>query len=240
MKSDRLNNESAKAYEAFKTFCELGHKRSIRLLSRTMHKSVVLLQGWSKKHGWPMRAKQYDENLIRIQRESEQKSIEQQSKSWAARTVAARGNAWDMAQEFRARAKKMLQWPMEKKTTTKNGKTVNIHPAKWNMTDAARFGDIATKLEYLATGQSTENVSHSGPDGGPIIIEATAVPFTPEHVRSCYLDKARREVADELAALRKKLSNGEPTHEPNGELNGETEEKNGDGTDHGNPRDIAP
>lgn len=230
MKSDRLSNETAKAYEAFRIFCDLGAQRSMAKVARKLGKSQTLISKWSTRHGWPDRVKEFDAKLVKIQRDSEQKAIEQQSKSWAARTVGARENAWSMAQELRAKARKMMEWPLER-ITKKNGKTI-INPARWTMNDAARFVDVATKLEYLSTGQSTERVSHTGPDGeGPVQIQAeiTPIPFDPAHVRECYKAQARREVEKEMEEAQKLLQNAE-NHEQT--PNEKEQNQNGNGETH--------
>lgn len=56
----RRDDESAKAYEAFRTYLELGSKRSIRTTCESLNKSVALLGRWSSKYEWPSRAAAYD------------------------------------------------------------------------------------------------------------------------------------------------------------------------------------
>lgn len=60
---ERNDEESEQAWEAFSAYRNLGAKRSIPAVAKSLGKSASLLQGWSSKHDWPNRAKAYDRHM---------------------------------------------------------------------------------------------------------------------------------------------------------------------------------
>ena len=59
----RLPNESARAYDAFCHYREMGAKRSIAKVARAIGCSERLLERWSSKHRWVVRTFSYDNDL---------------------------------------------------------------------------------------------------------------------------------------------------------------------------------
>jgi len=57
--------ESTKAFEAFRTYRDMGTERSVRKVSRQLTKSETLLKRWSSAYDWPERAHAYDRELDR-------------------------------------------------------------------------------------------------------------------------------------------------------------------------------
>ena len=61
--------ESAKAFEAFAAYRDMGTERSIRKVAQQLNKSNALIARWSKNYEWPDRARAYDRELDRQARE---------------------------------------------------------------------------------------------------------------------------------------------------------------------------
>ncbi|MGZ7180455.1 MAG: hypothetical protein ACXVIB_06620 [Halobacteriota archaeon] len=59
----RLPEESARAYEAFRRYREMGPKRSIAKVARALGCSKRPLESWSSAHRWVVRAACYDNHL---------------------------------------------------------------------------------------------------------------------------------------------------------------------------------
>ena len=57
--------ESAKAFEAFAAYRDMGVERSIRKVTRQLNKSLTLIGKWSSANNWPERARAYDMDLDR-------------------------------------------------------------------------------------------------------------------------------------------------------------------------------
>lgn len=64
---ERQPKESAKAFEAFEIYCQMGNERSIRKVAQKLLKSDCLLRRWSSQWGWQERARAYDNELKRLE-----------------------------------------------------------------------------------------------------------------------------------------------------------------------------
>ena len=57
--------ESAKAFEAFAIYRDMGVERSVRKVTQRLNKSLTLIGKWSSAYNWPERARAYDRDLDR-------------------------------------------------------------------------------------------------------------------------------------------------------------------------------
>lgn len=73
-------NESAKAYQAFAAYRELGSSRSIEQVSQILSKSIPFLKQWSAKWAWVERAKAYDAYLIQLRTSAREQSLAKQAR----------------------------------------------------------------------------------------------------------------------------------------------------------------
>lgn len=73
-------NESAKAFEAFAIYRDMGADRSIRAVARRLGKSKTQIEKWSRAHDWVERVRAYDRNLDREARAEAVKNIKQMTK----------------------------------------------------------------------------------------------------------------------------------------------------------------
>lgn len=62
---ERQPGESAKAYEAFASYRDLGSERSITKVVQELNKSRALIGRWSKDWDWVERARAWDNELAR-------------------------------------------------------------------------------------------------------------------------------------------------------------------------------
>lgn len=60
----RRGGETAPAFEAFRTYLNMGGSRAIQKVARELSKSDALIKGWSAQHDWIERARAYDSYLI--------------------------------------------------------------------------------------------------------------------------------------------------------------------------------
>lgn len=73
---ERLDGESAKAYEAFCTYLEMGEKRSLRAVNQKLLKSYTIIGRWSRTYAWVDRAAAYDADLRRQAYEAARKETQ--------------------------------------------------------------------------------------------------------------------------------------------------------------------
>ena len=57
---ERQDGESAKAYQAFCKYLDMGEKRSIRAVAQQLGKSATLMARWSSTWHWPDRVAEYE------------------------------------------------------------------------------------------------------------------------------------------------------------------------------------
>ena len=66
---------------------------------------------------------------------------------WELRRIQALDEAWQMAQSLRAKVQKMLGWPLSVERISRDGQTMEIHPARWNFGTAALMAKTIVELE---------------------------------------------------------------------------------------------
>lgn len=69
--------ESAKAFEAFATYRDLGAERSVRKVSQKLAKNLTTIKDWSVKWSWVERSRAYDRELDRQAREQAVRDVQQ-------------------------------------------------------------------------------------------------------------------------------------------------------------------
>lgn len=74
---ERQERESAKAYEAFTVYLNMGRERTIRSVAQQLHKSSTLIGRWSRTFGWVERVAAYDAELQRAAHEEALKKSRQ-------------------------------------------------------------------------------------------------------------------------------------------------------------------
>lgn len=73
---ERQPGESAKAYEAFASYRDLGSERSIQKVSQQCTKNVSLLKRWCSRWNWVERTRAWDNELTREAKAYAEKQIQ--------------------------------------------------------------------------------------------------------------------------------------------------------------------
>ncbi len=130
---ERQPRESARAFEAFQKYRDMGPSRSVVKVGQECRKSESLLSRWSVKYRWVDRVQAYDAYM----------DSQQLEKQRQARLDMAVRHA-QMARALQGKALERL------KTLT---------PAELNVPDLLRYVVEASKLERLAMGEPTEKTA---------------------------------------------------------------------------------
>jgi hypothetical protein len=138
----RMARESEEAHVAFLTYRDMGTDRSIEAASRKHTKSLQNFKELSARHNWVERSRSWDNYL---QRERDKVAV-QEARKWERRCQQALESNWEVAQQLRAKLEKILAWPMERQTTSKDGKTVVIEPARWSYQTVALLARTAAEI----------------------------------------------------------------------------------------------
>jgi hypothetical protein len=145
--------ETGKAKKALEEYLLLGPGRSLAKLAKAMGKAdsyVALLERWSTAHSWQEKAKEYDKEQAAARRAE----IEE-----ARREMDREHAKWGHEQALLAI------------------KTIQglIGEGKYNPAAANQLFKIATGLQRLALGSSTEQIALTGKDGDPLVDVETIV-----------------------------------------------------------------
>jgi hypothetical protein len=138
----RMARESEEAHAAFLTYRDMGSDRSIEAASRKHTKSLQNFKELSARHNWVERCRQWD-NFLQRERD---KVAAQEARKWERRRQQELEANWEVTQQLRAKFEKMLAWPMQRQTTSKNGKTVIIEPARWSFQTVALIARTAAEI----------------------------------------------------------------------------------------------
>lgn len=153
---ERQDGESAKAFEAFRVYRDLGPNRSIGKAlnaSKGSGASKDMFKTWSARWKWVNRAAQWDSYLDEQRRKETENEITKMNKRHA-----------EQARIFQMKAMERIR---------------NINMEEIDASQAIRFLAEGVKIERLAMGIS-DKVEHeiTGAGGGPIAV----VDQTPERV----------------------------------------------------------
>lgn len=125
---ERQENESEKAFSAFKAYLEM-EDRNVTELARRLSKTRQLLVGWKQKYNWQERCIAWDKSLQEI----EYKTAVKERKKMAKRHIA-------IAMSMQAKAVEALK---------------KIDVSKLNASEIIRLFDTAVKIERLSRGETT-------------------------------------------------------------------------------------
>ena len=164
----QLENESTKAYEAFRCYLDMGGKRSQLAVGRELRKSRQLITRWASKFQWAKRVvtaglRDHDQSI----KASEQAKIEVARKKEALQLrVKERGEI--LFDKLSAKAEQLLQLPAVR-SVTKDGKTT-VEPANAAFfSAAARLVDSADRIGRLTAEMPTSLGELTGKDGKALI-----------------------------------------------------------------------
>lgn len=137
-----IENETAKQYEAFCAYRDMGADRSLRAVAEKLGKSETLISRWSGKNKWVERATAWDAEQDRIERDIAQK---EQAKAIRKMRKFHAG----LAEQMLVKAAKAL-------------KVIPVDDIKPG--DLTRMVDVASKLERISRGDVGEVIEER--DGG--------------------------------------------------------------------------
>lgn len=136
-------DESAKAYQAFEVYRDMGPDRSLERVGQLLGKSTVTVERWSTANDWQARVRAFDEAAAA---KASERALED------AATVRAR-----QAQHAKAIQLRAMQ------------KIAAMDPGDMSMSEATRAWQVGAENERKALG-IPEKVEVTGDDGGPLRI----------------------------------------------------------------------
>lgn len=92
---ERQPGESAKAFEAFELYCQLGEERSVRKVAQRLDKSRTQIGEWSSKWNWVDRARDYDNELKRQKLRAEKEAYRKMKQRHIGMAIQLQQKAFD-------------------------------------------------------------------------------------------------------------------------------------------------
>lgn len=141
---ERQEGETAKAFEAFVIYRNIGAERSLRKVVQELHKNLTTIAEWSSKYDWVERCRAWDAEQDRIARMEQVKAIKA------------------MRNRHAGMAKAMI---------VKAGQALNRIPLdEIKPSDISRMIEVASKLERISRGDVGEVIEErSGGDAIPAV-----------------------------------------------------------------------
>ena len=136
-------DETAKAYQAFEVYRDMGPGRSLERVGQALAKTRQALDGWSTRFEWGERVRAFDEAAAA---KASERALED------AATVRSR-----QAQHAKAIQLRAMQ------------KIAAMDPGDMSMAEATRAWQVGAEAERKALG-IPEKVEVTGDDGGPLRI----------------------------------------------------------------------
>jgi hypothetical protein len=136
--------ETAKAFEAFKLYLDLGPARSLAAVARKLGKSEGLIERWSRRHHWGERIDEHARHIAALTRTAEVQVVNEYALEHAKRRAAQEESEWQTRCELLALAREKIQeW--------------RANPRKLGTLEGiARLLELASKLGRLSCGMATD------------------------------------------------------------------------------------
>jgi hypothetical protein len=107
---ERKPDESAKAFEAFSTYLELGPARSLESVGRKVGKSKALMERWSKRHNWVARVETYVQHMAALKQKLKEGFLQELALAETERDAAQEESEW----KARCRALRLANEAMDR------------------------------------------------------------------------------------------------------------------------------
>ena len=164
----RLPNETARAYSAFRVYAEMGENRSHTAVAKRYSIGIDLVRKWAQLHKWKVRLRTWQ-----LEEHERTVNADQQAKNALAlererRRSVIEETAWELFEKVQEKVMEMLDFPLQTKSTTENGKTTVVRPAKWNFRDAVAMATTADTLARLGLGMPINRQEITGKNGAPL------------------------------------------------------------------------
>ncbi len=134
----RQEGESARAFEAFALYRDMGPERSLAKVGRGLGKSRGLMERWSSAHDWVDRVEALEARDSMIKLEAVETHLEAVADDHGKREVALQGRALALREMAAEQAEKMLEWPLTQQRVIREDDEDGVHvtyvftPAGWN------------------------------------------------------------------------------------------------------------
>ena len=206
----QLENESTKAYEAFRCYLDMGGKRSQERVSKKLSKSRQYIGRLASNFHWVERVRTAGLESHQIDRSAEEQAALEAARVNEALKKQTEADTLKATAKFVEKLDAMLNFPLQTSRTKddvikEGGKTIHRHitimPAKWTFADAARIAQIIDQLRRVTLGMPLGRQEITGKDGAPFAPVAPPI-INVIHLRDEQSDAAKRLFGDARPSAR--------------------------------------
>jgi hypothetical protein len=155
---ERLDGETAQAYEAARVYFDLRAERSIVAVGKKLRKGRSLISRWSIKWNWVDRARAHDASFDLEIGKAMAEAARRIAQEWEGRENALRERTYDTSVRGLDKFDKMLAYPLATVTTETvegaNGQIIHhttVQPTRWTFDTAIRMAVASFELGRQAT-----------------------------------------------------------------------------------------
>lgn len=142
---ERQKGETARAFEAFAVYRDMGPGRSINKTAQALHKNRTTIGEWSSKYEWVKRVSAWDAEQDRIARQKNTEEIKKMRKRHT-----------DLASAMLVKAARALQ---------------RIPEDEIKAADVSRMVETASKLERISRGDAGEIIEERDGGKAPSVVQ---------------------------------------------------------------------
>jgi hypothetical protein len=151
---DRETDESAKAFEAWTVYRDLGVERSLQKASEMYYghgANVGQFERWSKRYGWVERVRAFDVEREMIRRSAIEDHLKAQAEDHAAREARIQERILEIREQAAEQSLKILQYPLTEQYILRedeegNKVTYVLRPSRWSKATAVQLAHLASNL----------------------------------------------------------------------------------------------
>ena len=161
---ERQEGESARAYEAFCLYRDLGPERSLAKVGQELGKSVSLMERWSSEHDWVDRVKALEARDQMLKHDAVEEHLREKAEDHARRETRLREKALEAREKAMEKSLRMLEYPLvEQSRRVEDGPdgeevVYEFHPTRWSLATAVQLyamsqGGGPSEAELEETGE---------------------------------------------------------------------------------------
>ena len=152
---DRETDESAKAFEAWTVYRDLGAERSLQKASEMYYghgANVGQFERWSRRYGWVERARAFDVEREMIRRSAIEDHLKAQAENHAAREARIQERILEIREQAAEQSLQMLQYPLTEQYIVREDEEGNkityvLQPSRWSKATAVQLAHLASNAQ---------------------------------------------------------------------------------------------
>jgi hypothetical protein len=200
--TQRLPRETARCYERFIYWANLGDKRSHAAVMKKYGISRVMVEKMSYQHRWADRLKAMHLEQHERAAEADKQAKLEVARERERRKAVIEESSWEMFVAIKEKVEAMLKFPIQvARATDEEGRKITINPAKWTFSDAARMAQVGDVLARMGLGMPINRSEVTGRDGAPLaplVAPVLEIKYLSDAESKALIEAAKPQVREQL------------------------------------------